>query len=69
MTLLGIATVVLLITVGKVHPFRSLIFGAAVLGVVAGLGPSATIDSAAGSRCSASSADPVLLLPEPGGRG
>jgi len=43
--LLGIATVVLLITVGKVHPFLSLIFGAAVLGVVAGLGPSATIDS------------------------
>src|SRR3954451_16740616 len=33
--LLGIATVVVLITVLKVHPFLALILGAAVLGVVA----------------------------------
>ncbi|MGY1745027.1 GntP family permease [Blastococcus sp. SYSU D00695] len=36
--LLGIAAVVLLITVLKVHPFISLILGSAVLGVVAGVG-------------------------------
>src|SRR3954453_16422875 len=35
--LLGIAAVVVLITVLKVHPFVSLIIGAAVLGVVAGV--------------------------------
>ncbi|QLQ40309.1 GntP family permease [Micromonospora robiginosa] len=35
--LLGIAAVVLLIAWGKVHPFLSLILGAAVLGVVAGV--------------------------------
>jgi len=43
--LLGIATVVLLITWLKVHPFLALILGSAVLGVVAGLGPSATVTS------------------------
>src|SRR3954454_13622893 len=37
--LLGIATVVVLITVLKVHPFVSLIIGSAVLGVVAGVSP------------------------------
>src|SRR3982751_4438825 len=37
--LLGIATVVVLITVLKVHPFVSLILGSAVLGVVAGVAP------------------------------
>src|SRR4051795_12377349 len=35
--LLGIATVVVLITVLKVHPFLALILGSAVLGVVAGM--------------------------------
>ncbi len=43
--LLGIGTVVALITVGKVHPFLALIFGSGVLGVVAGLGLETTIDS------------------------
>src|ERR671933_776370 len=43
--LLGIAVVVVLITVLKVHPFLALILGSAVLGVVAALGVSATIDS------------------------
>jgi len=43
--LLGIATVVVLITWLKVHPFLALILGSAVLGVVAGLGPSATVTS------------------------
>src|SRR5215207_2584851 len=43
--LLGIATVVVLITWLKVHPFIALILGSAVLGVVAGLGPSPTVDS------------------------
>ncbi|MCW2585371.1 MAG: gluconate transporter family protein, partial [Frankiales bacterium] len=42
---LGIATVVLLITWGKVHPFLSLILGSAVLGSVAGLAPERTISS------------------------
>jgi GntP family gluconate:H+ symporter len=37
--LLGIATVVVLITVLKVHPFVALIIGSAVLGVVAGVSP------------------------------
>jgi GntP family gluconate:H+ symporter len=37
--LLGIAAVVVLIVVFKVHPFVSLILGSAVLGVVAGVGP------------------------------
>src|SRR3954466_12946491 len=37
--LLGIATVVVLITVLKVHPFVALILGSAVLGVVAGVSP------------------------------
>jgi GntP family gluconate:H+ symporter len=34
--LLGIAVIVVLITVGKVHPFLALIFGAITVGVVAG---------------------------------
>jgi GntP family gluconate:H+ symporter len=42
---LGFATVILLIAVAKMHPFLSLIFGAAVMGIVAGLGPNATITS------------------------
>jgi gluconate:H+ symporter, GntP family len=42
---LGIAAVVLLIVWGKVHPFLALIGGAAVLGLVANLGPSETVDS------------------------
>jgi gluconate:H+ symporter, GntP family len=43
--LLGIATVVVLITWQRVHPFLALILGSAVLGLVAGLGPSPTVDS------------------------
>ena len=43
--LLGIATVVALITWLKVHPFLALILGSAVLGLVAGLGPTPTINS------------------------
>src|ERR687886_435511 len=43
--LLGIAVVVVLITWLKVHPFLALILGSAVLGIVAALGVSATIDS------------------------
>lgn len=43
--LLGIATVVLLITWLKVHPFLALILGSAVLGLVAGFGPTPTVDS------------------------
>jgi GntP family gluconate:H+ symporter len=43
--LLGIATVVVLITVLKVHPFVSLILGSAVLGVVAGVSPTDIITS------------------------
>ncbi len=39
---LGIATVVALITWLKVHPFLALIVGSAVLGLVAGYGPTAT---------------------------
>jgi GntP family gluconate:H+ symporter len=39
---LGIATVIVLISVAKVHPFLSLILGAAVLGIVAGLSPDDT---------------------------
>jgi GntP family gluconate:H+ symporter len=46
--LLGIAVVVLLIAWGKVHPFLSLILGAAVLGVVAGLSPDKAIASFTG---------------------
>jgi GntP family gluconate:H+ symporter len=42
---LGIATVVLLITWAKLHPFLALILGSAVLGVVAGLGPADTVTS------------------------
>jgi GntP family gluconate:H+ symporter len=43
--LLGIAAVVLLITWLRVHPFLALIIGSAVLGLVAGLGPTPTVDS------------------------
>ncbi|WP_034508084.1 GntP family permease [Blastococcus sp. URHD0036] len=43
--LLGIAAVVLLITVLKVHPFVSLIIGSAVLGVVAGVSAADIITS------------------------
>ena len=42
---LGIATVVLLIAWAKWHPFLALILGAAVLGVVAGAAPDATVTS------------------------
>lgn len=43
--LLGIAAVVVLITVLKVHPFLALILGSAVLGVVGGLGVDGTVTS------------------------
>src|ERR671933_2408153 len=43
--LVGIAVVVVLITVLKVHPFISLILGSAVLGLTAALGADATIKS------------------------
>src|SRR3954465_4669833 len=43
--LLGIATVVVLITVVKVHPFLALILGSAVLGVVAGMAVSDIVAS------------------------
>ncbi len=43
--LLGIATVVLLITWLKVHPFIALIIGSAVLGLIAGYGPTPTVTS------------------------
>ncbi|MCU1606147.1 MAG: gnuT [Modestobacter sp.] len=43
--LLGIAVVVVLITVLKVHPFLALILGSAVLGVVAGVGVSDIVTS------------------------
>src|ERR687885_2437009 len=43
--LLGIAVVVVLITVLKVHPFLALILGSAVLGIVAALGVSKTVTS------------------------
>jgi GntP family gluconate:H+ symporter len=42
---LGIVTVVLLISVGRVHPFLALIFGSAVLGTVAGMAPSKIVES------------------------
>jgi gluconate:H+ symporter, GntP family len=45
---LGIATVVLLITWLDLHPFLALILGSAVLGVVAGLGPARTVTSFTG---------------------
>ena len=45
---LGFAVVILLITVAKVHPFLSLVFGALVLGVTAGFGPEETITSFSG---------------------
>jgi GntP family gluconate:H+ symporter len=43
--LAGIAAVVVLITVFKVHPFVSLILGSAVLGVIAGVAPTDIITS------------------------
>jgi gluconate:H+ symporter, GntP family len=43
--LLGFAVVILLIAAAKVHPFLSLVFGALVLGVAAGLAPADTITS------------------------
>jgi GntP family gluconate:H+ symporter len=43
--LLGIATVVLLITRLRVHPFLALIFGSAALGIAAGMPASKTVDS------------------------
>ena len=43
--MLGIAAVVVLITVVKMHPFLALILGSAVLGLVAALGAAKTIDS------------------------
>jgi GntP family gluconate:H+ symporter len=43
--ILGFAVVILLIAAAKVHPFLSLVFGALVLGVVAGFGPEDTITS------------------------
>src|ERR671933_1711256 len=43
--LVGIAVVVVLITVLKVHPFISLILGSALLGLTAALGADATIKS------------------------
>ncbi|MGK5443231.1 SLC13 family permease [Micromonospora sp. URMC 105] len=46
--LLGIAAVVLLIAWGKVHPFLSLILGAAVLGVVAGVSADKIVTSFSG---------------------
>lgn len=42
---LGIAAVVVLITWLRVHPFLALIVGSAVLGLVAGLGPTPTVNS------------------------
>src|SRR3954462_6057551 len=42
---LGIAAVVLLITLVQVHPFLALILGSAVLGLVAAFGASKTLDS------------------------
>ncbi|RKN49585.1 SLC13 family permease [Micromonospora endolithica] len=46
--LLGIAAVVVLIAWAKVHPFLSLILGAAVLGVVAGAAPEKIVTSFSG---------------------
>src|ERR1700710_474504 len=43
--LLGIAAVVVLITVLKVHPFLALILGSAVLGLVAGVSPTDIVTS------------------------
>jgi GntP family gluconate:H+ symporter len=42
---LGIAVVILLIAWAKWHPFLALVVGSAVLGLVAGLGPSKTVTS------------------------
>jgi GntP family gluconate:H+ symporter len=42
---LGIAAVVVLITVVKMHPFLALILGSAVLGLVASFGAAKTVDS------------------------
>jgi GntP family gluconate:H+ symporter len=43
--LLGIATVVVLISWLRIHPFLALIVGSGVLGLVAGLGPTPTVNS------------------------
>jgi gluconate:H+ symporter, GntP family len=43
--ILGFAVVILLIAAAKLHPFLALVFGALVLGVVAGFGPEETISS------------------------
>ena len=43
--LLGIVSVVLLISLLRVHPFLALIFGSAVLGVVAGMPAAKIVDS------------------------
>jgi GntP family gluconate:H+ symporter len=42
---LGIAIVILLIAWAKWHPFLALILGSAVLGLVAGASPAATVTS------------------------
>ncbi|MGZ6780385.1 MAG: GntP family permease, partial [Mycobacterium sp.] len=43
--LAGIALIVVLITVAKLHPFLSLIFGALMVGLVAGMNPGDLLDS------------------------
>jgi len=43
--LVGIAVIVGLITVLKMHPFLALILGSGVLGLAAGLGATPTVDS------------------------
>ena len=43
--LAGIALIVVLITVAKLHPFLALIFGAVTVGIVAGENPGNVLDS------------------------
>ena len=43
--IIGIAVVIVLITVAKLHPFLSLIIGAGVLGAIAGQAPGDTVTS------------------------
>jgi GntP family gluconate:H+ symporter len=43
--LAGIALIVVLITVAKLHPFLALIFGAVTVGIVAGQNPGVVLDS------------------------
>ena len=43
--LAGIALIVVLITVAKLHPFLALIFGAITVGIVAGQNPGDVLDS------------------------